>query len=122
MSNAKYGENADDIDKLGRKYGNKFATEGVTTSQLRRIYSEVKRAENHYKHEDSEDRAREILVLLRPKLAYSASRSEEMEVVRKHVSALLKKYVTEGESMPYFFEIMEATVAYHAYYTETEGA
>jgi len=110
------------VDKLARQYGKEFADEGIATSQLRRIYSEVKRAENQYKHDEDFQRTQETLMLLKPKLAYEASRSEEMGVVHETVGNIIDRFgVGEDPNLDLFFELMEAIVAYHAYYTDADG-
>jgi CRISPR-associated protein Csm2 len=109
------------IDKYGKKWGKEFAEAGVTTSQLRQIYAEVKRAQTRYRSDGDTEAARTMIILLKPKLAYAASRHDEMEIVRDRFLALINKQVVpEDAELTGFFETMEATVAYHQYYQEVE--
>jgi len=110
------------IDRVAQDYAEEFVNAGISTNQLRRIYSEVKRAENEFKFDDDSEKARRTLVLIKPQLAYAASRTEEMERVNEVVSEYLDKAVNGSASnMEAFFSLMEAIVAYHAYFEETGG-
>jgi CRISPR-associated protein Csm2 len=110
------------IDHNAQDYAEEFVNGGVTTSQLRRIYSEVKRAESEFKFDDDSQKARRTLVLLKPQLAYAASRNREMEQVKEVVTDYIDKAVRGNEkNMEVFFSLMEAIVAYHAYFEETGG-
>lgn len=124
MSNATIGPSgAGKINNIAEKRGKEFAEAGVTTSQIRQIYAEVKRAETQYRSQDETAQARATLLLLKPKLAYTASRHEEMDVVKEFFITLIDKYVEPDDgNLDLFFELMEAIIAYHRYYTELEGS
>lgn len=113
-------ENAKDVDEKAKRWGKKYEENDVTTSQLRQIYSEIKRAQNEFRfEEDGIEKARQTLVLLKPRLAYSAARSDdnEMEMVKDDFSNLIDTAINGDERcMRMFFQIMEAIVAYHAYF------
>lgn len=129
------------INSIAETKGEQFANENVTTSQIRQIYAEIKRAETQYRSQEATTRARGTLLLLKPKLAYAASRQEEMAVVEQFISTCIDKYVnpqvddvklsdddidladdeSDDRNMDVFFELMEAIIAYHHYYTEVEG-
>jgi CRISPR type III-A-associated protein Csm2 len=79
---------------------------GMTTSQLRNIFSKVKR-------EKDKDSAQ----LLRPLLAYTAARQATREA--KVIIALLDdriKHITTDEQLGSFKSFMEAVVAYHKFH------
>lgn len=110
------------VDKTGERIGKKFAKNEVSTNQLRKIYGEIKRAENELKIEGDIEQAKQTLLLIKPHLAYAAARHEEMRAagVKSEISRFMDLVVGDGgnEEMELFFRIMEAIVAYHAYYTE----
>lgn len=140
MAEIKLNE-AETIEKIANQYGKKYANNGISSSQLRRIYAEVKRAENKIRHagsvnadkndesaattiETAVEEAQGDLKLLEPHLAYAASRNDEMEVVMDDLTKLMDKYsVFDGGKthLELFFKTMEAIIAYHAYYDETGG-
>jgi CRISPR type III-A-associated protein Csm2 len=110
------------IDAKAKEWGEKYVENDVTTNQLRQIYSEVKRAQNEFRFENNIEKARRTLVLLKPRLAYSASRNDGMEIVKDDFSKWIDLAVRREEKyMELFFQLMEATVAYHAYFGEKGG-
>jgi len=111
---------AESINDRGEDLGEKYARSGVTSHQIRRVYSSVKRAEAELKS-GNEDEARRTLTLLKPHLAYAASRDDSMQDFMDDVSDLIDDAVDDAESMGNFFELMEAVVAYHSYYDEMGG-
>lgn len=108
------------VDKTGERIGKQFAANDVSTSQLRKIFGEIKRAENEFRFEDDIEQATQTLLLIKPHLAYAAARHEEMRSVKEEVSRFMDLVVGDSsrEDMELFFRIMEAIVAYHSYYTE----
>jgi CRISPR type III-A-associated protein Csm2 len=111
---------AESINDRGEELGEKYANNGVKSHQIRRVYSSVKRAEAEFKSENEEE-ARRTLTLIKPHLAYAASRDDSMQDFMDDVSDLIDDAVEDDESMENFFEIMEAVVAYHSYYYEKGG-
>jgi CRISPR type III-A-associated protein Csm2 len=110
------------IENTGKELGEKYVDEGVTTSQLRQIYSEVKRAESEFKFEGDSEKAKQTLTLLKPRLAYTASRHDEMEAVNDDILGYINAAINgDDRKMRMFFQLMEAVVAYHAYFGETGG-
>jgi CRISPR-associated protein Csm2 len=80
---------------------------GLTTSQIRNIFSEVKRM-----HEFNKDK----LNLLRPKLAYTVGRhKEKVKDLQLVLDSAIQKVNDENDfrNFQYFFE---AILAYHRYY------
>ncbi|MFC7193133.1 type III-A CRISPR-associated protein Csm2 [Halocatena marina] len=116
-------EQAQKVNNTGDRIGEMFVEQGVSTSQLRKVYGEIKQAENEFKFEDSPEQAKRTLLLLKPHLAYAAARKENMSVVNKKISNLIDPVIknNSSEEMELFFRLMEAIVAYHAYYDNKKG-
>lgn len=78
---------------------------GLTTSQLRNVYSKILEAETPVE-----------LQLLRPNLAYVAARNDKMEAkkVMAFVDYLIQQ-VDSTEKQKSFNKVLEAIVAYHKY-------
>ena len=91
------------IDKLERFV--KGQANGITPSQLRNIYSEIKELED--------DKLGE-LIFLRPKLAYISARQQNRKalVMTDFISKLISKVSTQAE-FKNIKTVMEAVVAYH---------
>lgn len=109
------------INEYAEERGKQLVDEGVTSSQLRRIYSEIKRAQTQYRSDGDAESAKKRLVLLKPKLAYAAARDDEMEELKDRVEGLMNKWVEQEDDLDHFFEVVEALVAYHQYYEQKEG-
>jgi CRISPR type III-A-associated protein Csm2 len=113
-------ESTQNINRNAKSKGETYVENGVTTSQIRQIYSEIKRAENEYQHEEKK-KAKQTLVLLKPKIAYLAAKSDEngMEMVNDDFSGWIDKAVNNDErNIEFFFQFSEAIVAYHEYFDE----
>lgn len=111
---------AESINDKGDELGEKYASSGVPSHQIRRVYSSVKRAEAEFNSENEEE-AKRTLTLVKPHLAYAASRNEGMQDFMDDVSEMIDDAVEDEDSMENFFELMEAVVAYHSYYDEKRG-
>ncbi|UPM42480.1 type III-A CRISPR-associated protein Csm2 [Halocatena salina] len=128
--------NADEINDKGESYGECFADAGISKTQLRRIYSQIKDAEREYENQN-EEQAKDQLKLLRPLLFRMAARdagsgnegeneeeneSEDeneasgMEMVKDEIWCQIETAVDGDGDLERFFQLMEATVAYHYYY------
>lgn len=94
----------EDAEKLGKLLGKekREGGTGMTTSQIRNIFSEVKKMDfDKYK-----------IVLLRPKLAYTAGRHPEVAPLQEVLDDAIKRIDAEGE-FDRFKDFFEAIVAYH---------
>lgn len=78
----------------------------VTTTQIRRIFQEVKRLS--IKFEDSKVQ----LNLLRPKLAYQKGRFSELTDLQKLIDHLIKNIHSDSD-LANFKEFFEAIICYH---------
>jgi CRISPR-associated protein Csm2 len=88
--------------KLVNKYKN-----DISTSQLRNIFSKIKRI-NNYKE----------LYALRPKLAYTYGRAERKDGMKKLLVLLddqIKK-VDSNDKLMHFKDFFESIIAYHKFY------
>lgn len=114
-------DTAKNIDQKAEELGKKYADRGISSSQIRKMYSSIKKAENEYRFEDNEEEAKRSLTMLKPHLAYAASRNNEMEIFKDEVSKFIDDAVDGGRDLQDFFDLMEAIVAYHNYYEEKGG-
>ncbi|MCU0445282.1 MAG: type III-A CRISPR-associated protein Csm2 [Microscillaceae bacterium] len=116
--------NMDCID-FTEKFGGYLAKNGLTTSQIRNVYGEVKRIElsseinkKENKFENGFDKETSFL-LLKPKIAYAAKRKggqamdEFKKVMNEAHKATQKEGSTDANSFKRFCEFFEAILAYH---------
>jgi CRISPR-associated protein Csm2 len=83
----------------------------LKTAQLRRIYGEVKRMEMDFgKGEGSFSRDR--VVMLKPRLAYAASKKPEVNPIKNVFSKCIDK-IQGPEDFSRFVSFFEAILAYH---------
>jgi len=128
----------DNIDKTAEKHAKKYYDDGVGTSQIRNIYAEITRARSSFRQvgysqtqDDSSltseqkrllSETRKSLNLLLPKLTYIAGRNEEAKQLVVDLRGWIHSAVNgDGNDLDTFFELVEAIVAYHKYYSETNG-
>lgn len=108
-------ENVDDI--LGGKDPEKFVdlterlgkdcrNKGVSTSQIRAVFSRVQNLPNDY------ERAERSLQLLRPKLAYQQGRHSELSELQEVLDEMIQRVSTDGQ-LKNFKQFFEAVLAYH---------
>ena len=98
-----------EAEKLGKYISDK--RNGVTTSQIRRVFSAVKKIQMSEKLQLNE------LIMLKPKLAYAAARAPD---ARKAKTEKLKDVLTEAiglvdndKKFQNFVSFFEAILAYH---------
>ncbi len=110
-----------EAERLGRDLKNK----GLTTSQIRAIFGEVRQIEAMWQMgNEQRQKAERRLVLLKPKMAYRA-RKERGAAVRELVDVLTpaidlvvqeKDEHKRKENFTRFVEFFEAILAYHKAY------
>ena len=83
----------------------------LKTAQLRRIYGEVKRMEMDFKKDESSF-SRDRVVMLKPRLAYAASKKPEMIRIKNIFSKCIDK-IQSPEDFSQFVSFFEAILAYH---------
>ena len=116
-------QNAKNINDKAEQLGEKYVDKGITSSQIRKIYSSIKKAQNEYKFENDEESAKKTLTMIKPHLAYAASRDDSggMEEFMEDISQIIDDTVDGGNDLNSFFDLMEAIVAYHNYYDDKKG-
>mgnify|MGYP001943482762 FL=1 len=90
----------------------------VTTSQMRNIFSEVKRIELKVNDKDGWKKEKTSVLLLRPKIAYSAARaiSSKRDSKMKDLREVLEKAiqaVNGADDFKRFAAFLEGVIAYH---------
>jgi CRISPR-associated protein Csm2 len=93
----------------------------VTTSQMRNIFSEVKRIELKVSDTNGWQREKTAILLLRPKIAYSTARatSSKRDSRMKDLREILEKAiqaVKNAEDFKRFAAFLEGVIAYHKVY------
>lgn len=104
--------NPEKLVKNAEKFGKYLGENGLTTSQIRKIFSDVKKLGNY---EDS----KKDLLLLRPKLAYVAGRHGRRNAAIKQLRELLDyciPNIRDNKTLENFKDFFEAILAYHKYY------
>lgn len=103
------------------EFGKRLKDRNVKRSQFRRVFSHIKRIQLNVENENlkevsdlSPDILKEIL-LLKPKMAYTAGRHPSL----KEFYRVMKQFVNEMKTVAQFnrfYNFVEATLAYHRYY------
>lgn len=99
----------DEAKKLGEQIGHR--DHGVTTSQIRKVFSAVKKIQ-------IEEFQPNELIMLKPKLAYVAARAPERrknstEKLRDALTQAIDKVDDDPQRFKNFVDFFEATLAYH---------
>jgi len=116
--------------EFAEKFGQALAEKKLSTAQIRNVFGEVRRIE--MKMRESWDEAVETSVLLlRPKLAYSAKRASQKAPIAQELEAVLSaglKEVSAGKDendkqrrFQRFADFFEAVLAYHKAYGGKEN-
>ena len=114
---------AETLVKWADSLGKYLKDAGLTTSQIRSLFGEVRQIQAEWSIEGRRDHARHRLILLKPKMAYRARR-ERGKAVEELVSVLRPALdlVTQAsgnkqdENFQHFVEFFEAILAYHKAY------
>jgi len=102
-----------DAEEFGKYLSGKDSrSQGISTSQIRNIFSDMKKMNNFEKNKRE-------LILLRPKLAYVAGRhgkrTIEMVDLQKVMDECIQK-INDEKSFQNFQDFFEAILAYHKFY------
>ena len=92
--------------KAAEALGKKLARH-LKTSQIRRIYSAVKKIQM------SDEFQRNELVMLKPKLAYAAARNNAVADLRDALTQAIDRVGEDPKRFNNFVDFFEATLAYH---------
>ena len=113
-------------DKSGEvlvRYSEQLAVQlkddGLSTSQIRNIFSEVRRIESKWRSEGEQEAAMRRLVLLKPKMAYQAARQKEVKRLVVNLDQAINFVEKANDPQEQearfmkFVELFEAILAYH---------
>ncbi len=92
--------------KAAEALGKKLA-QHLKTSQIRRIYSAVKKIQMNATFQRNE------LVMLKPKLAYAAARNDAVADLRDALTQAIDRVGEDPKRFKNFVDFFEATLAYH---------
>lgn len=109
--------------------GKLFKTKGMTTSQIRNIFSHISSIRTQYKKLNPDfDNIKRQIVLLKPMIAYAKGRQKDEELTEFHteMNKLIKSTLESFDSetriknkslaLDNFFAIVEGFIAYHKFY------
>jgi len=97
-------------EKLGRE----LANEGLTTSQIRVFFSQVKQIDITANKDELEEKDQRKLILLKPKLAYQAKRhGRGVAKLEKILSQAIDLIGNNKGYFRNFVDFFEAILAYH---------
>lgn len=109
------GLSADDLIEIAQKMGNYLKELDLKTTQVRKFLDGVRRID--VMSEKGKNFNREMVILLRPKLAYAAGRDPQkigplMEILDPAITAGSKSY----DDFKKLIALIEGIMAYHKYY------
>jgi CRISPR-associated protein Csm2 len=101
--------NVKKLNEFCYKYGEKFAKEGLSTSQIRKIFDTILTM-NEYDEN--------YLHLLRPKIAYTVGRHKKKIPIIQEFGKLIEDAIkmTNEKNFKNFKNFVEALVAYHKFH------
>jgi CRISPR-associated protein Csm2 len=117
-------DNISDYDYLVTKaeeFGKRLKNNNVKRSQFRRVFTHIKKIQTtieskEYNENDSiPDYILKEILLLKPKMAYTAGRHENIKDFYEVVVKFTNKMKTVVE-FNRFYDFVEATLAYHRYH------
>lgn len=104
--------NMEKLVENAKKFGKHLEENKLTTSQIRKIFSDIKKLKSYEKNKSE-------LILLRPKLAYIAGRhgrrAKGVKDLQEVIDACVKQ-IKDDSSFKNFQSFFEAILAYHKYY------
>lgn len=114
---------AETLVKEADELGEKFKNQGISTSQIRAIFGEVRKIESIWQI-DAENRQKALrrFILLKPKMAYRGEKENKvkplMEVLRPAVDLVIAEtdLAKQDANFRRFVEFFEAILAYHKAY------
>jgi CRISPR-associated protein Csm2 len=92
----------------------------LNPTQLRRVFSELRRIVREYRHDGNTQQARSDLLMLRPKLAYAAGRKVMPDGFYQLMRTALTK-IQDGSDMEFLDKFLTAFLAYFKYYSEQKN-
>lgn len=125
-----------DLVKNAREHAKDIQKDGVKTHQIRNFFAAVERMRRLYKNNPNDEQILMELILLQPKLAYTAGRQPSTvgKSFFKHFSSVIDQVLKASDrgnaeetqkELKGFFSYVESIVAYHKYFekvkTENHG-
>jgi len=105
----------EDIDIYGEKLGEVMSDVGLTTTQMRRIYSTIIDIKRKVERGLEKDTLISQLYILRPWLAYTAGRNKRAKLLCDIIRMSINK-VKDTEDLDKLHKFMQAILAYHKYH------
>lgn len=102
-----------ELDQFAEETGRYIGDNGLTTSQIRNFYGEIKRIQS-----GTFDKNQASFYLLRPKMAYAAGRFPKNEGLKHFKDVIDNAWpcVKDNETYNNFCNLVEAILAYHRFY------
>lgn len=102
-------------------FGKQLASEGLSKSQIRNIFGEVRRIEADWQHDSAKEASDNLrrLLLLKPRMAYQRKREQKTEALMDTLTVAVDLVADTSEPAEqhlrfrYFVEFFEAILAYH---------
>lgn len=116
MTADSYGEV---LVRYSEQLASQLVRDGLGTSQIRNIFSEVRQIESMWRSGGQSQAAMRRLILLKPKMAYQAARERKVENLVKGLSEAIgfveraENDAQQEERFTKFVELFEAILAYH---------
>ncbi len=115
---------AEALVRRAEELGKTLKNQGLTTSQIRALFGEVRQIQAQWQMEKQQQTARRRLILLKPKMAYRArkERGRAVEELVKVLDPALDLVIGEKDqekqdgNFRRFVEFFEAILAYHKAY------
>ncbi|MDI1471301.1 MAG: type III-A CRISPR-associated protein Csm2 [Thermodesulfovibrio sp.] len=106
---------ASELVSIAEKVGKHLKDIGLKTTQIRRFLDGVRKIDNQFKTDKNKFNG-ELVILLKPKLAYAAGREEKVKPLMKVLDPAIDKGAKSYESFKKLIALIEGIVAYHKYY------
>jgi len=106
---------ADKLVSIADKVGKHLKDIGLKTTQIRKFLDGVRKIDNQFKTDKNKFQG-ELVILLKPKLAYAAGREEKVKRLMKVLDPAIDRGAKSYESFKKLLALIEGIVAYHRYY------
>ncbi len=103
------------LEEYGESVGKYLARNNVKRSQLRKIFSHVRKILTKAEIEEWEKIEKDVL-LIKPKMAYTAGRHKELKPFYDKVVSKIINEIDSKEKFSIFYDFIESILAYHRYY------
>ena len=100
-------EGGEPLVTAAQNLGETLEKRGLKTSQIRKVYSAVKKIQMSEKSRQND------LIMLKPKLAYAAARNPAVTDLKDALTQAIDKVGDDEKKFKNFVDFFEATLAYH---------